>query len=183
MPAKMSVINEDAIKKIRDVEIVIPDTCPNCGTDLTQPNAVQENGWVFYCSHGGIQKAAPDHGRLTDNLECDGSFEECFDAGTMHTEYLCNACDCSLVSLPRARKRAVKKTATELVQQALSLLYQAKVLPVIAGDEAHVLGRLADDACEAAAVIRSVTDRALGLSKRPGTLVRQVRRALGFIHP
>jgi hypothetical protein len=107
MPVKVKVLAPDAFRKLPEVEITIPDKCPHCGTDLTGENGLQETGWVFYCSHGCIEKADPAHGRTEDSLECDGSFEESFDAGTIHTAYMCNACD--HVFEPKAPKKNAGK--------------------------------------------------------------------------
>ena len=46
-----------------------------------------------------------------------------------------------------------------------------------------VAGRLADDLCEMAAIIRDDIDQAFGTTRRPGTLLRQIRRVLGYTYP
>ena len=93
MPVKVTVVDEGALRDLPSHEVEIPDKCPHCGSDLTGGSAVQEAGFVYYSSSGWIEKADPAHGRTEDDLDFSGSFEEHFDAGTIHTGYLCNACD------------------------------------------------------------------------------------------
>lgn len=96
MPVKVNIVDEEAIRKLPTREVEIPDTCPHCGADLTDPgSAIREAGFVWYSSPAFIEKAEPKHGRLEDSLECDG-FEESFDGTTMRVGYLCNACDSAL---------------------------------------------------------------------------------------
>jgi hypothetical protein len=96
MPVKVHVIDEAQFMSLPTREVEIPDTCPHCGADLTESGALREGGFVWYSSPSYIEKA---DGKAIpeDVIESDG-FEECFDAGTAHVGYMCNACDADLTA-------------------------------------------------------------------------------------
>ena len=92
MPVKAKIIDPKFnTHTIPTVEIEIPDTCPCCGADLTDPGStIREAGFVWYSSPAFINKATREGD--TDSIEADG-FEESFDDTTMRVGYLCNECD------------------------------------------------------------------------------------------
>jgi hypothetical protein len=95
MPVKVHIVDEQAVQKLPTREVEIPDTCPGCGADLTDAgddSLIVEAGFVYYSAHQNIVKGA----ETSDFLDGNGSFEECFDAGTMHTGFMCNACEYDL---------------------------------------------------------------------------------------
>ena len=77
------------------VEVEIPDACPYCGADLTNPGCtIREAGFVWYSSPAYIAKDESG-----DSIECNG-FQESFDDTTMRVGYLCNECDGDLTARP-----------------------------------------------------------------------------------
>jgi hypothetical protein len=97
MPVKVHVIDEAQFVSLPTREVEIPDTCPHCQADLTQSGALREGGFVWYSSPCYIDKGASGTAEEGDAIECDG-FEECFDNGTAHVGYLCDACDADLTA-------------------------------------------------------------------------------------
>jgi hypothetical protein len=96
MPVKVTLtkIPQD----LPTVEVEIPDNCPYCGADLTDPGStICEAGFVWYSSPAYINKATAQQPK--DAIECDG-FQESFDETTMHVGYLCNECDGDLTARP-----------------------------------------------------------------------------------
>jgi hypothetical protein len=114
MPVKVNIIDEAAINALPSREVEIPDKCPGCGADLTEPEAIREGGFVWYSSPCYIAKdgAGTIAGASEDVIESDG-FEESFDAGTIVVGYLCHACDLDLAKSfdknagPRPEPKAV----------------------------------------------------------------------------
>ena len=93
MPIRVEIVDEATIITLPTKTVEISDKCQFCGADLTQPGAIIEVGYVYYCSHGRIQKADPEHGLSQDTLDCNGSFKENFNDVTKHVGYMCNVCN------------------------------------------------------------------------------------------
>ena len=89
---KVTVVSEAAIQALPSREVEIPDTCPQCGADLTQPGAVQEQGYVWYYCDGHVDNQI---GRF----DGEGSSEERFDSQTPIVAYVCTGCDHDLTGV------------------------------------------------------------------------------------